>query len=84
MKIVPIDIAFHRNGIDGSPFYAVLFRDGESRKLAILFNAEAHCAVLDVEKLHAGDIAFGSNSWRGDQFEQPLRAAVRQHPQAKP
>ena len=28
-----------------------------------------HCAVLDVDKLAQGDIAFGSNSWRGDNFE---------------
>src|SRR5438270_340558 len=33
--------------------------------------------VLDVDKLARGDIAFGSNSWRGDRFEQSLRAAIR-------
>ena len=58
----------------------VLFEDkGEegSRKVAILFEAPYHCAVLDVEKLTKGDIDFGSNSWRGDNFEEPLRKAIR-------
>ena len=32
--------------------------------------------VLDVAKLAAGDIAFMSNSWRGDRFEPQLRNAV--------
>jgi hypothetical protein len=33
--------------------------------------------VLDVDKLAQSDIAFGSNSWRGDRFEQSLRKAIR-------
>ena len=46
-------------------------------KVAILFDTPYHCAVLDVDKLAKGDIAFGSNSWRGDRFEQSLRKAIR-------
>jgi hypothetical protein len=74
-----IDIARHRNGVGGAPFDVVLFTDkGEdgSRKVAILFEMESFCAVLDVDKLAKGDIAFGSNSWRGDEYEPPLRKAV--------
>ncbi len=77
MKLNIIDIAYHRNGICGAPFAVVLFEDTgpeASRKVAILFDAEYHCAVLDVAKLGAGDIVFGSNSWRGDQYEPSLRA----------
>jgi hypothetical protein len=77
MKLTIIDIAYHRNGICGAPFASVLFEDSGpegSRKIAILFEAEYHCAVLDVAKLAAGDIACGSNSWRGDTFEPLLRA----------
>jgi hypothetical protein len=77
MKLTIIDIAYHRNGICGAPFATVLFEDSgseASRKIAILFEAEYHCAVLDVAKLAAGDIAFGSNSWRGDSYEPLLRA----------
>jgi len=80
MKLTIIDLAHHRNGICGAPFDVILFEDAGpegSRKLAILFEQEAHCAVLDVDRLAQGDIAFGSNSWRGDHFEQPLRKAIR-------
>jgi hypothetical protein len=76
MKLKPIDIAYHRNGICGAAFDVVLFHDGESRKVAVLFPEQGHCAVLDVAKLAAGDIAFGSNSFRGDNFEAGLREAV--------
>jgi hypothetical protein len=82
MRIKIIDIAHHRNGIDGAPFYTVLFSDEGpqgSRKVGILFEKEAHCAVLDVARLTAGDIAFGSNSWRGDKYEPLLRSAVNEH-----
>jgi hypothetical protein len=76
MKLKLIEHAQHRNGVCGSPFDIVLFHDGESRKLAILFSEPGRCAVLDVAKLAAGDIAFGSNSWRGDHYEPHLRKAV--------
>jgi hypothetical protein len=78
MKLKIIDIASHRNGVHGAPFYAVLFDEGirGGHKVAILFEAEAHCAVLDVTKLAKGDVAFGSNSWRGDVYEPELREAI--------
>jgi len=71
-----IDTAHHRNGISGATFDLVMFHDGDSRKVAIPFEAPHHCAVLDVDKLAQGDIAFGSNSWRGDQYEPHLRKAI--------
>lgn len=79
MKIVIESIQYHRNGISGAPFHVVLFADsGEegSRKLAVVFDSPWHTAVLDVGKLTQGDIAFGSNSWRGDHYERPLRRAI--------
>ena len=79
MKLTIIDIAHHRNGICGAPFEAVLFDDQGpegSRKVAILFDEPRYCAVLDIAKLAAGDIKFGSNSWRGDKYEAPLRQAI--------
>jgi hypothetical protein len=79
MKLKIIDIAFHRNGICGEPFEIVLFEDRGpegSRKLAILFDEPHYCAVLDVAKLAAGDIEFGSNSWHGDNYEPHLRQAI--------
>ena len=80
MNLTIIDFAHHRNGICGAPFAVVLFEDTgpeRSRKIAILFEQDTHCAVLDVDKLAQGDIAFGSNSWRGDRYEQSLRKAIR-------
>ncbi|HWB10545.1 MAG TPA: hypothetical protein VG826_15050 [Pirellulales bacterium] len=82
-----ISIAHHRNGVAGAPFDVALFTDTgdrRSRKVAVLFEPPGHCAVLDVEKLAAGDIAFGSNSWRGDDYEPPLRQAVGTHHQMRP
>ena len=82
MKLTIIDIAHHRNGISGAPFDVALFKDAEregSRKIAILFEQPYHGAVLDVDKLATGDIAFGSNSWRGDQYEPHLRKAINNH-----
>jgi hypothetical protein len=80
MKLTIIDIAHHRNGISGAPFDVALFEDHDptegSRKVAVLFEAPHHCAVLDVDKLAQGDIAFGSNSWRGDHYEPQLRKAI--------
>ena len=80
MKLKIIAFAHHRNGIGGAPFDVILFENTGpegSRKVAILFGHEGHCAVLDVGKLAAGDITFGSNSWRGDRFEPSLREAIR-------
>jgi hypothetical protein len=79
MKLKVIDIAHHRNGICGSPFDVVLFQDhGDeaSRKVGIVFESTSHVAVLDVGKLAEGDIAFASNSWRGDKYEPHLRKAL--------
>ncbi|SRR5579885_1056236 len=76
-RILSID--YHRNGIGGAPFHVILFEDrGEegSRKVAVVFEEPWHTAVLDLAWLAAGDIAFGSNSWRGDQYEPALRRAI--------
>jgi hypothetical protein len=79
MKVTIQKITHHRNGVGGAPFDVFLFKDSESkgrRKLGILFEEPHHCAVLDVAQLAEGDIAFGSNSWRGDDYEPHLRAAL--------
>ena len=67
MKLEIIDIASHRNGICGAPFHAVIFEDcgPEGAERSIVFAEPHHCAVLDIVKLAASDIAFGSNSWPG-------------------
>lgn len=77
MNLVIETIAHHRNGIAGAPFHAVLFHDpDEGAMLGIVFDARDHVAVLNLEKLALGTVAFGVNSWRGDRYEPPLRRAV--------
>ena len=74
-----IDIAFHRNGICGAPFHAILFEDAGtegSRKVGIIFPDPGCVAILDVAKLATGDVRFGSNSWRGDNYEPLLRRVI--------
>lgn len=88
------EIAHHRNGISGAPFYVVRFTSPSPKNgLAVVFyqnNAEgldraatlANCqvAVFDADKLMANvDIAFGSNSWRGDHYADELIAAIETH-----
>lgn len=34
------------------------------------------CAVFDLAQLAAGDIAFGSNSWRGDHYHEVVDRAI--------
>jgi hypothetical protein len=82
MKLKTLAIARHRNGVAGQPFEVILFNERgsrASRKLGILFDEPHYCAVLDIDLLAAGDIAFGSNSWRGDDYEPYLRQAVAAH-----
>jgi hypothetical protein len=77
-------VAAHRNGISGERFYIVLFGDPESnpdgRMMAIHFpdTDGIYTAVLDIDQLSAGNIAFGNgNSWRGDQYHPEIIAAVQ-------
>ncbi len=115
-----IQVAYHRNGVSGVGFHAVVFehgrrlcskcgddadgwqngrgektcgnncgpqpvRDETQRMLGIVFdrddNRDCHVAVLDIDKLANPEIgvAFGENSWRGDQFAGELRRAIAEH-----
>lgn len=77
MKIHIENIQRHRNGVAGAPFHVLVFRDpDEGRMVAIVFEQEYHVAVFNLDKLTQGDIAFGSNSWRGDRYEPHLRKAI--------
>jgi hypothetical protein len=87
MKLTILGIAHHRNGVGGAPFDVALFKERGpcgSRKVGIVFDEPGHCAVLDVAMLAASDIAFGSNSWRGDNYEPHLRQAIDDHFKPQP
>lgn len=76
MKI--LEIAYHRNGISGEPFWAARIDDGSSIKFAVLFEPtsgkECRCAVLDPS---IQSVAFGVNSWRGDHYAQAMLDAIK-------
>lgn len=82
IKVTVAEIAHHRNGICGAPFDVALFQENNAWKVGIVFDRESYCAVFDIEKLAAGDIAFGSNSWRGDRYEDQLRKSIESHRKA--
>jgi hypothetical protein len=86
LRIRPKSIAYHRNGIGGAPFHVIVFdwqddKTTESGKdfMAVVFEEKWHAAMFDIVKLSDGDIEFGSNSWRGDNYEPQLRAAIRDY-----
>ena len=78
-------VAFHRNGICGAPFHVVLFESGghlkkdRIRMVGMVFDDPGYCAVLDVTLMEVGTIEFMENSWRGDDFEPELRAAIAEY-----
>ena len=72
------EIARHRNGVAGEPFYVVKFVAGKDAMLGIIFDTPGHVAVFNRRLLNKGDIAFGSNSFRAEHYEKPLRAAIEQ------
>lgn len=78
LRIIIKDASWHRNGVSGVGFYAVLFTmsadDAPTREMVIaLFDNDNYAAAFEISGLAAGDIAFGSNSWHGDR----IAAAVR-------
>lgn len=75
MKLNIVSASYHRNGVGGIGFYAILFDDAENgRMVASLFDEPGYCAIYKVEELVAGNIAFSNgNSWRGDNYAAELR-----------
>jgi len=89
MKITNTKIAHHRNGIGGWPFWVVAFDwndEGLVRHMVAtvpdvgegssLTRNDYVISVLDVGLLASGDIEFGSNSWRGDDFAPAVWKAI--------
>jgi hypothetical protein len=67
----------HRNGVCGDPFDVYIFKDKEAGIMVGIDFGKSAFAMLNIEKLAAGDIAFGSNSWRGDRFADDVREAAK-------
>lgn len=88
MELQIEQVEYHRNGIGGESFFAVLFRDadeGGTRKLAISFRDDPkdeygwsapRVAVIDLERIAEHGVTFGPNSWRGDRYAGEIRKAI--------
>lgn len=81
-KLTPLLISYHRNGVSGAGFWAVVFEaegndydNDKERMLGTVFESTGHCAVVSIDRLP--DIRFSFNSWRGDHFEPQLRDWIK-------
>ncbi len=81
-KITIKDIDYHRNGIGGCGFHVITFtqKDGHRNQnmMAVLFDTDdfGYCSVFDTDLLGQGNIQFGQNSWRGDNYEREMRKVI--------
>ena len=73
-----IDADYHRNGVAGIPFNVALVDDPDEGdvKVVIMFEEQYYTAVLSLDKLINEDIKFGSNSHRGDKYDDALRGEL--------
>jgi len=71
-----LQAAYHRNGVCGAPFYAVLFEDEGRKMLATVFAEVRHVAVICADLIEIDGVTFGVNSWRGDTYERWLRSEI--------
>ena len=80
LPVSNVEEAYHRNGSCGNGFYVITFDtvvDGSLYQMvAVVFREPGNVAVFDRQKLGAGVIEFGLNSWRCEDFEKELRAVV--------
>lgn len=81
LKIKIVSASYHRNGVCGAGFYAIIFDEAtEGRMIASLFDERGYCAVYTIDGLSKGNIAFAQgNSWRGDHFEDVLRPLLKKY-----
>jgi hypothetical protein len=78
IEIISIDS--HRNGIGGNSFYVIIFKTPDipdDTMLAIVFRGHGNTAVIGLGMAYEhNNIAFGSNSYRYEFFEDVLHDAV--------
>jgi len=84
MRIKVQAVAYHRNGMCGEGFHVVTFKWCRRDMVGVVFDGRGRVAVLDTAETSKGNIAMGAgNSWRADDFELELRAAVRKYEQGR-
>ena len=83
MAIEIRDVAYHRNGVCGLPFYVVLFNDtdvGMFNQVATIDEDGKDCRVINAGLIiTAGDLHQHMNKWRGDQYLSMIKEAMREH-----
>lgn len=77
-----LEVAWHRNGCCGEPFYAVRFIDQGATLLALVFEHPGRIVVIDPIEA-ATTVAPEANGWRGDIYEALLRRAIAQFEDAR-
>lgn len=77
------EVAYHRNGVSGAPFYAIRFREfieGKARHFcASVFEEAGYVSVVCLDMIEAHGVDSAWNAWRGDYYEPHLRAAIEAH-----
>lgn len=77
-------MAAHRNGVSGNLFHAVRFNDPQyGNFLATVFEEPGNVAVINLDLLPEHGVAFGENSWRGDNYETFLRNGIANYKEQK-
>lgn len=84
LEVLIEQIEYHRNGIGGEGFHAVLFYHAEEagkleRFLATVFEEPGCLSVICLDRIPKVGVKWIENSWRGDRFEQSLREAIKLH-----
>ena len=84
MAIEIRDVAYHRNGIAGLPFYVVLFNDtdkGMFNQVATIDEDGKDCRVINAGMVvTAGEIGTRHmNKWRGDRYLHKIKEAMREY-----
>lgn len=82
MAIEIRDVAYHRNGIAGLPFFVVLFSDpdaGMFNQVATIDEDGTDCRVINAGLVvTAGEIGNNHmNKWRGDQYLSLIKEAMQ-------
>ena len=82
MKV--LEVARHRNGICGEPFYVIRFIDNpdghEENFIATLFDESGQCAVIGLDRIATMGVTMAKgNSWRGDHYETELREYCKKY-----
>lgn len=82
MNLEILKISCHRNGVCGTPFTVILFKDKDlmdmtSNLMVAIYFTPTECAVLNVVETLKGNVDFAQgNSWRGDRYASSLKPFV--------